>query len=38
MSLKAASFGHVLETGSVTLSGPGEALLADPQIRAAYLG
>ncbi len=38
ISLKAASFGHVLETGSVTLSGPGEALLADPHIRAAYLG
>ena len=38
MSLKAASFGHVLETGSVILSGPGETLLADPQIRAAYLG
>ena len=38
ISLKAASFGYVLETGSVTLSGPGEALLADPHIRAAYLG
>ena len=38
ISLKASSFGHVLETGRVVLSGPGEALLADPHIRAAYLG
>jgi branched-chain amino acid transport system ATP-binding protein len=38
ISLKASSFGHVLETGSVVLSGPGEALLADRHIRAAYLG
>jgi branched-chain amino acid transport system ATP-binding protein len=38
ISLKTASFGHVLETGAVTLSGPGEALLADPHIREAYLG
>jgi branched-chain amino acid transport system ATP-binding protein len=38
MALRAASFGYVLETGTVTLSGPGEALLADPLMQAAYLG
>jgi len=38
MALRAASFGYVLETGSVTLSGPGADLLADPLMRAAYLG
>jgi branched-chain amino acid transport system ATP-binding protein len=38
MALRAASFGHVLETGNITLSGQGEALLNDPHIRAAYLG
>ncbi len=38
MALKAASFGYVLETGTVTLSGPGADLLDDPRMRAAYLG
>jgi len=38
ISLKAASFGHVLETGTISLSGSGEALLADPHVREAYLG
>jgi len=38
MALRAASFGYVLETGSITLSGPGADLLADPLMRAAYLG
>ena len=38
MALRAASFGYVLETGTVTLSGPGEELLANPLMRAAYLG
>jgi len=38
MALKAASFGYVLETGTISLSGPGPELLANPLIRAAYLG
>ncbi len=38
ISLRNASFGHVLETGAVMLSGPGESLLNDPHVRAAYLG
>jgi branched-chain amino acid transport system ATP-binding protein len=38
MALRAASFGYVLETGVVTLSGPGADLLENPLMRAAYLG
>jgi branched-chain amino acid transport system ATP-binding protein len=38
MALKAASRGYVLETGRVTMTGPAAELLADPRIRAAYLG
>jgi branched-chain amino acid transport system ATP-binding protein len=37
-ALKCAHRGYVLETGSVTLSGPAERLLADPGVQAAYLG
>ena len=37
-SLKLASHAYVLENGSVTLSGSGEALLADDGVRRAYLG
>ncbi|WEL95268.1 ABC transporter ATP-binding protein, partial [Tsukamurella tyrosinosolvens] len=29
---------YVLETGAVTVTGGGAELLADPRIRAAYLG
>ncbi len=38
ISLRNASFGHVLETGAVMLSGPGASLLNDPHVRTAYLG
>ena len=38
MALRTASFGYVLETGSIALSGPGADLLANPLMRAAYLG
>jgi len=38
MALAAASHGYVLETGSVVLSGTGQALLHDPAVRKAYLG
>ncbi len=38
MALKIADFAYVLETGTITMSGAGKELLADPRIRAAYLG
>ena len=38
MALSLASRGYVLETGRVVLSGPCASLLADPAVRAAYLG
>ena len=37
-ALSRSDRGYVLETGSVTASGQGRALLGDPAIRAAYLG
>ena len=37
-SLKLAAHAYVLENGRITLSGPGEALLADDGVRRAYLG
>ena len=37
-SLKLASRAYVLENGRITLSGSGEALLADDRVRQAYLG
>jgi branched-chain amino acid transport system ATP-binding protein len=37
-SLRIASVAYVLETGRVTLSGPGPDLLADDRVRSAYLG
>ncbi|GEE03253.1 ABC transporter ATP-binding protein [Gordonia spumicola] len=30
--------GYILETGSITLEGPGRELLVDPKVREAYLG
>lgn len=38
MALKAANTGYVLETGRITMSGPGMELLENDQIKAAYLG
>ncbi len=37
-ALRLAHRAYVLQTGRITLSGSGAALLADPAIRAAYLG
>jgi len=37
-SLKLAQRAYVLENGRVVLSGTGEALLADPAVKQAYLG
>jgi len=38
VSLRLASRAFVLENGRITLSGEGEALLADDRVRQAYLG
>jgi branched-chain amino acid transport system ATP-binding protein len=38
VSLRLASRAYVLENGRITLSGTGEALLADDRVRQAYLG
>ena len=38
MALKIADVGYVLETGRITLTGSGEALLTNDAVRAAYLG
>lgn len=38
MALHTADMGYVLETGRITLSGPGKELLADESVKAAYLG
>ena len=38
VSLRLASRAYVLENGRITLSGSGEALLADDRVRQAYLG
>jgi branched-chain amino acid transport system ATP-binding protein len=37
-ALAIADRGYVLETGSVTLSGTGQELISNEQVRAAYLG
>ena len=37
-ALAIADRGYVLETGSVTLTGPGHELLQNEDVRAAYLG
>ena len=38
MALSVADRGYVLETGRITLTGPGQALLADEAVKKAYLG
>lgn len=37
-ALSLADHGHVMETGSITLSGTGEELMHDESVRKAYLG
>ena len=37
-ALEVADYGYVLETGRITLSGPGKELLQDDKVRTAYLG
>ena len=38
MALRVASRGYVLETGAIILSGTGQELLGNPQVKEAYLG
>ena len=37
-ALQLASRGYVMDSGEVTMHGPASQLLADPKVRAAYLG
>jgi len=37
-ALGLANRGYVMDSGEVTMSGPAKELLADPRVRAAYLG
>ncbi|OHD25134.1 MAG: ABC transporter ATP-binding protein [Spirochaetes bacterium GWB1_59_5] len=37
-ALEIADYGYVLETGRITMSGPGKQLLANDGVRKAYLG
>jgi branched-chain amino acid transport system ATP-binding protein len=36
-ALKLAHRGYVMQTGQIALAGTGRELLANPQVRAAYL-
>lgn len=38
MALHVADIGYVLETGNITLKGPGKELLRDENVKRAYLG
>ncbi|MFG5777650.1 ABC transporter ATP-binding protein [Comamonas sp. J-3] len=37
-ALAIADRGYVMDSGIITMTGPGQELLADPRVRAAYLG
>ena len=37
-ALNLADRGYVMESGEITMNGPGKVLLEDPRVRAAYLG
>ena len=37
-ALAIADRGYVMESGVITMTGPGQELLSDPKVRAAYLG
>ena len=36
-ALRLANRGYVMQTGRITLAGSGSELLANPEVRAAYL-
>ncbi len=37
-ALEISDYAYVMETGNITMAGPGKALLADERVKAAYLG
>jgi len=37
-ALAIANRGYVMESGLISMTGPGQDLLKDPKVRAAYLG
>jgi len=37
-ALQLANRGYVMDSGEITMSGESKALLADPRVKAAYLG
>jgi branched-chain amino acid transport system ATP-binding protein len=37
-ALELCDYAYLLETGRIVLEGSGDALIADPHVRAAYLG
>ena len=37
-ALALANRGYVMESGKISMEGPGQTLLSDPRVRAAYLG
>ena len=38
MAMSIADYAYVLETGKITLEGPGQELMQSEAVRAAYLG
>jgi branched-chain amino acid transport system ATP-binding protein len=38
MALQTADVGYVLETGRITMTGPGRELMRDERVKKAYLG
>jgi branched-chain amino acid transport system ATP-binding protein len=38
LALQIADYGYVIETGEIVLEGSGEVLMANPQVKEAYLG
>ena len=38
MALKIADYGYVLQTGNIIMEGTGAELLANEEVRRAYLG
>jgi len=37
-ALSIADRGYVMDSGLITMTGPGKEMLTDPKVRAAYLG
>jgi branched-chain amino acid transport system ATP-binding protein len=37
-ALQIANRGYVMDSGEITMTGPGKELLVDPRVREAYLG